>query len=536
MRAQARWQRPGRLAALAFGLLCWKVQDCGFVDGEPDGALKSLFLRMAQPWKQPHRVHLSHGGFHLDGQVQGLSQYHLTLSEGAGPQQPAVVLSKLGNGSSSISFQYDSTRSKYKPTIRGVNRIAAIGGSTPGFGGFDWTLDLEGENGRHFSISGNEESVVYDGSLSAEVSIPQSKGLSALYAVDFKRPEGADGIHPSLVRQGAALQYKSKAGTAKVIVHQSDPAYGDVGVNFEASFRGELPDLGISNFALSAKKEHLDPPQLVGKAHFNGREGVSGDLSLGFDGSTPKLAANLGLERRQTVIKGLTISGKTSVVATPLEEEVMTVLPVNLGASVRLGELLPDLLSPSSSIEVGTSYRPGAERAAVNVRTSVVLKKGLPMMLLAQGLMDDEGKTAGRASIMAATNQGLVGRYEVRLDGTKLASQVGEVSVPLARERLPFNFLDAMVGVYGRVTQSDQDHNGKPRLHLGLAYEFDTSLAGRHVDVKGSSGLYDEGEALIAEDGKPLLHEQLERAQKTADAVRKHTELASGLGHDWLRK
>lgn len=522
-------QRRAALAALA-GLVCWKVQDRAFLTEESD--LKDALTKVVKPWKQPHRLHLSSGGLHLTGVAQGADQYDLALSEGAGDFQPAILLSKLGGNTTWLGFQYDSDRSKYQlPRIQGLKHVSVNGAGTSDLSTYDWTVQLDGAE-QHLTVTGNEDNIAYDASLGAEVPVPRAKGLSALYAVDVKHEGGSEGFAPSSIRHGAGLRYTTPVGDAKVILHQTDPRKSSTGVDLEATLSGKLEGTGSPKYVLRAQKDFDEPAAYTGRVLLTGPQGVSGGLQLQLEDTTPSLAGYAEVERSAKVGQGLEVSAKTRVVATPLEKENKVALqPLAVHAKADLATFLPSVVNPGSSLDVAASYKLGAERATVAGKLELSSSKIVPLAVKAEGLIDDKGKAFGSVRVAADGPQVIGGRYgyEAVYSEEKGLRQVGEVSFPLPSKQISAT-------AYGRVTKSEKDHDGKPRLQLGLQYDFDASVAGQSVSVGGNSGLYDAGSTLIRSDGLLETNLRLERARKTAELVRKRVGWESGPGHQWLRK
>lgn len=525
----SRQLRRVALVAVVIGCVSWLGQDRAFADGDGEGAdLKTALTRVAKPWKQPHRLRLSHGGLELSAAAQGGDQWDLTLSEAGGVDRPGLVLSQLGSDEPVLALNYDSATSKYKPcTDCGLKRVAVSAASKESdLDDVDWTVNLEGGEGRQLSITGDQDSIVYDASFGTEVAVPQVKGLSALYAIDAKRKGDASNLLPSSIRQGAGLRYTSQAGDAKVVVHQSEEGAGaDVEAVLSGSLEGQI---GNPTYVLRASKEKGQPAEYLGKVKLAGPKGVNAGLQLEVSDNKPSLSGYTELEYGRQITKGLEVSADTKIVATPTSEERLKLQPIGLTAKADLAAFLPSLLTTGSGVDVRALYKLGAERPSVDITTKLG-SKTLPVQLQAEGQVDSDGKTYGSVRVQAAGPQGVTGRYEAVSNEKDGFRQAAQLSYPL-----PTKGVDATL--YGRVTQREKDHDGKPRLQLGLSYDLDTSIAGKALGISGDSALYDAGDSLIDADGFSVKNLRVERARNSAKVVRDRVAKSDGPGYLWLRK
>lgn len=85
---------------------------------------------------------------------------------------------------------------------------------------------------------------------------------------------------------------------------------------------------------------------------------------------------------------------------------------------------------------------------------------------------------------------------------------------------------------YARVTQNSRDHDGKPRVQVGMMYDFNAG----GTKFTGQSNLYDNGDQLVDEEGRPWPSVMYNQAKNAADVLRKRIGGNSAEGTQWLRK
>merc|ERR1712183_136251 len=85
-------------------------------------------------------------------------------------------------------------------------------------------------------------------------------------------------------------------------------------------------------------------------------------------------------------------------------------------------------------------------------------------------------------------------QYEARF-GDQGLKQIGEVVVPAKLQ-------EGRSQVYGRFMQSNNEHNGQPRLQLGLRYDVDVGDSA--VRLEGENIAFDNGYDLVSTEPSSL--------------------------------
>jgi len=144
-------------------------------------------------------------------------------------------------------------------------------------------------------------------------------------------------------------------------------------------------------------------------------------------------------------------------------------------------------------------------------------------------LLPPEGDISGKVAASARVAN-VDATYSARKVAGKDAHHVGQAVWP-AEPQVDKNGV-ALPRFYGRVTQSDMDHEGKPRVQVGMMYDFNSKGA----KVSGSSHFFDSGDALVDDDGKPWPNSVYNKAKNTAEVLRSRVQSGAAEGHQWLRK
>jgi len=502
-------------AAVAAVLLC-KTSILGF-------DLKEELQQIGKVWEQPHQFRVIGSQFEVDQISQG-DHWQLRVTEaGQGAGRPTFFSARENGGSTVYGINFDTDRSKHKPIL---GKRATFSAAADDEGG-DWTLQVEGDNARKFSVTGNAEDIVYDGSFGAE--IPVGKGITALYALDLKKRPG-EGVLPTWSQHSAGLRHSSKFGNLKVNMHLPSKDSDSRDIEYDAVFRGKLSGLG----AKGSKVLSSDPQYILRAADkgFSAKLRAPGRLgtSFGFetdmerDGS-PKVTGYTEWAGKRKVAKGLELGTDAKVVATGNDVKL---LPVGFSATADLSTLLPDVADPGSQLALRGRYELGSERPAVSATAELRSAQLAKLKLAAQASVDSQGSAASGMQISASSN-GLDAHYEVASDEKHGLRQAAEVKLP-----------PAQVGSYdargtARLYQGEE-HGGKPRLQLGVQYEGSANIKGRQLSVGGESAAYDSGRRLLDEMGKPWTSPELKKARNSAATLRKRIASEFGEGRRWLQQ
>jgi hypothetical protein len=504
---------------------------CGSCSG---ACLRKQLTKAAQPWLQPHRVKVRHGDAELEALLQGQDQWQLVLSEaGSGPDGPSLAASTLKGSPLAYSMHYDSEKSRFKPPAAlGFKRAAFSAASQEGhLDNLDWVLQVHGDGPTQLAVAGDGASVSYDGTFG--VSMPVAKDVSAMYAVDVKRRSKDGSLVPSWVRQGAAVRYASKAGDVKLVLSQPNPdKKAQAGLDVEAVFSGSAPKQpGAPQYTLRAAKELDASPTYDAKVKLTGPPGVTGGLDFAVKGGKPSISGYTELAAKRQVLQGLDLGADVKVVATPTSkaaENRLELMPVNLKASADLARLLPQVAGKGSTLDVRARYKLGGDLPSLGVSAKLDAKPLLPVQLAADGDIDPNGQVTGTLRVGGASHGVSAAYIAVAQAGDGASTRhLAEVSMPVAVK-------GADATVFGRISQSAKDHDGKPRLQLGVQYG--AGLSGGKVQVSGESALVDSGSLLLAGDGTPWSDSRLKKARGSAGVVRRRAEATESQGHAWLRK
>jgi len=477
----------------------------------------------ARPQYLRQRASLSHGGLRLEGASQGEDRWGVTFEEdGAGPGAVSAGVSKLDGGPASYGIAYDSAKSRFKvPEKYGIKRVAVSAASQESDQqDFDVTVDVEGESARHFSFTANNDSFVYDASVGVEV--PAPFGVTGLYSVDAKRRAGGVGILPGWLRQSLGLQYRSEAlGDTKVILHQRDPDLNETGLDYEAVYRGRLRAPGSPEYALRALRGR-GGPSYAAALDLRGPGGLEGGVGVELPPGGGAPASGYGrLSALRGVAPGVAVRADARVKATSggkAGEGALELEPIQVKGTADLSTLLPRLAAGGSEAVVSARYRPGDDRPVLRGAALLNTRPLGPVRLAAAGEMDGQGKAAGSLKVMSVGGQA---RYEAHV-GDRGVKQIGEIVAPATLQR-------GRGQLYGRVTHSRQEHNGQPRLQLGMRY--DVGLGSEAVRLAGESVAFDSGRDPV--DAAPA---RSQRARDRARALRRQVEAPPGPGQQWIRK
>ncbi|CAE8646615.1 unnamed protein product [Polarella glacialis] len=392
------------------------------------------FYQVGKPWQQQHKLRVAGSEVEVDA-----------VSNNAGEQWQVAVAETGG--------------------VKRMALAAASKDSDPD--DLDWTFQVEGQHGRHFSATGDRESMVYDASVGMEW--PVAEGLKALYALDVKRRAGGESLLPTWARQGAGLRYTSRLGDLKLSLHQPDPDLSEPGLNYEAVLRGKLREVGdvgkkvlasSPEYVLRAAHEGGEPDSYSARLKMPGHRGMTSGLELGLKEGQPSISGYAEFAGKRKVAQGLEFSAVSKLVIASQNpgQERLSLLPVGIGASADLAELVPGL-DEGSSVDVRTLYKLGAERPALAMRARLRARKLAALQLTAKATVNDVGEASTSMHLSASTAKGFQARYETANDGRGLR-QAAEVMLR------PAAAAEVMARCFGRIFQ-DASSGGEAASSAG---------------------------------------------------------------------
>mmetsp|Transcript_88100 Transcript_88100/g.233910 ORF Transcript_88100/g.233910 Transcript_88100/m.233910 type:complete len:543 (-) Transcript_88100:311-1939(-) len=540
-------RRPARgvlvLALAAISLLAWHGGNIALVEvaeaeKSPLDQLAEEAGRVVRFWEQPHNVHLSHGGFGVRSVSQGRDQWQLSVSENGDVEKPGAFLSQEGGKGVAYGFEYDSAKSRYSVAEAAglkLKRVAvsAVSNGDGDAADVDWALHVEGDKGRHFSATSDGGSVVYDGSFGLEA--PVAEGLAVRYAIDAKRRASADGPLPSWYRHGAGLSYASPVGNATVHVHQPNPDLSDAPLEYEARLKGEVAAANIKGsptYELRAARDGEGENSYTALLKLKGPEGLTGGLTAAVRGGKPAVSAYGEYAAKRRVASGIEVGGDAKVSISPPGQEggdqALELHPVGLTASADLGKLAPAILDSGSKVDLRARYKLGADMPALSASAKIKAPKLSALELAAEASVDDEGQSSGKLKVSGSA-RGVSAQYEATASPGREARHAAQVLVPAELK-------GGSARAFGRVYQSEADNGGRPRLQLGVQYDFKTDVAGRAVRVNGDSALYDSGNTLLGDDGVAWHDARLKRGRNSAKTLRARIEGPHAQSHKWLHQ
>jgi len=530
--ANQRHRRAGRAtcALVAVASLFYTSSVLSFTDSLLDEVKK-----VAQPWQQPHQFRLSGSKVAVDVVSQGPEQWQVAVQEaGAGIGRPSAFATQSTGNNAAFGVDFDSTKSRYHPYGGPVKRVAFSAAGEQAAEKLDWTLQLEGINGRHFSLTGDADNVVYDAAYGME--FPVAKGLTGLYAVDAKRRSDADSLLPNWARQSAGLRHSSKVGDLKVSLHQPTTDSATNGLEYEAIFKGKLRGVGERaskvfsedpNYQIRAASEGGDPASFAARVIAPSHKGVTFGLSMGAKDSKPEVSGMASWDGRKEVGNGIQVSGDTQILA---NKDEVKLLPVGLGVAADLAAMMPGEFATGSTVAVRGRYKIGGDGPAIGATAELKSKHPSNLKASAFGILGETGRKSAGLRVSANTPAGLDAHYEIVHDDADGLRQAAEVKLPSVRITD-----DAMTRGTARFYQG-KEHGGKPRLQLGLQYDAAMGAKGHEITLGGQSAGYDSGRRLLDEMGRPWSSPQLAKARATATVLRKRIESDFGEGKNWLRK
>jgi len=461
-----------------------------------------------------HSMTADNGHFSVHGIAQGENQWALALSE---KSSPLAVVQKLHGAPAKYAMSYDTDKSSLKPKlaagVKGI-RFSATGSEGDDLQSADWAMRLRGQNGNHFSATTVLGELVYEGSFTHEQ--PVAEGLSALYAVDMKRRAGDANAAPGWIRHGVGLRYASDLGEFKANVHQPSPDDPNGDLEFEAIYSGDLAGPpGSPSYSLVASRAMGDNVSYKGRVRLQGPKGVSGGLSVGLKDGKSNVTGFTDLSTSRAVADGLWLSAFTRVVASPNGADLR---PINFRATADLAALVPEYMDEGSEVSASARYKLGEEKPHLSAGATLKPKPLGPLKLSASGRVTEGGLTGSVAA--AARVMDVDAMYTASKTG-KHTSHVGQAVFPAKAPQ-----------VYARVTQNSKDHDGKPRVQVGMMYDFNA----QGTKFTGQSNLYDNGDQLVDEAGRPWPSVMYNQAKNTADVLRSRIGGGSAEGTQWLRK
>jgi len=511
-------------------LLSWCNGDVAMVqsdEGKEEGTFARIpaeVARVGRFWEQPHNLRASHGGFTLRSISQGKDQWQFSLSEDGAVDKPGVFASQECGKGRFYGLEYDSTKSSYSiADVAGLKlKRVAFSAATKASdsNNLDWTFQVQGDKGREFAATGDRDSVVYGGTFGVEV--PVNKDVVLRYAFDTKRRAGASKL-PSWFRHSAGVRIASPAGNVSMNIHQPNPDVQNASFEYHASLVGEIKDSRIGGSPTYTLRTVRDGDTLAAheaKVALKGPKGFTGGLTAAVHGGKPAISAFGEYAAKQMVAKGVELGGDAKVVLSPPGQlggnEVVELHPVGFMASADLGKLAPSVAHVGSTLDVRARYKLGAARPALSALAKLRSKKLAALEVEAEGSVDGLGKSSGKLKVSGAA-RGVAAQYET-------VASPGSKARHAAQVLWPAELKTGSARAYGRLMQSEADHGGKPRLQLGVQYDFNTDIAGRKVRVEGDSAVYDSGSTLLGENGLAWRDSRLSRARQTAAALRRRIE------------
>lgn len=486
-------------------------------------------------WNSPHNIRIAGSKFAIDTVSQGALQWQVRATENTKSTNTtpnAFFLAREDGGNVVYGLNYDSKKSELKPP--GDHRIQFSATGDEEFNDVDWTLRLEGddeEQPRHFSITGNSNDVVYDGSFGWEKTL--KNGLGLLYAIDAKRRSGVEGILPNWMQQSAGLKYGTKFGDAKVLLFQPDPESDKKTLEYEASWKGKLQ--GLSDKGVGSKILTTDPQynlklnnegfdaKIRAPAKLGTAFGAEGSVSMDGD---KDLSGFVEWNGKREVVKGMDFSIDAKATA---QEGNVSMQPVGLTLAADLGKLAPKVATSDSSLKLRSRYKLGEDRPSLSASAELSPKKLPEVKAKGSATYDDSGSVSSSLKVTAEDLSGVDAQYQLS-SGKKGLQQAAEVRLP----RVEFQDGSYLRGT-GKVYKGSE-WGEKPRMQLGVQYEGNLRILDHDLKLGGESSGFDSGRNLLDEMGKPWKSPELNKARNSAKVVRNYIKSETGHGRRWISK
>jgi hypothetical protein len=201
--------------------------------------------------------------------------------------------------------------------------------------------------------------------------------------------------------------------------------------------------------------------------------------------------------------------------------------PVELKANADLATLAGKYMEEGSKVSTVARYKLGEERPQLGV-AAVVKPKPIGPLNVNAAMRSANGAVLGKVTARAT-----VKNVGAAYSATKVSGQdvhhVGQVVFP-AEPQVDGD--QAKPRVFGRVTKSGMDHGGKPRLQLGMMYDFNAKGA----KFAGTSNFFDSGDQLVDDNGVPWSNIRHRQALNAAEVLRRRIKSGAAEGQKWLGK
>ncbi|CAE7661194.1 unnamed protein product [Symbiodinium pilosum] len=395
----------------------------------------------------------------------------------------------------------------------------------------DWTVSVEGQKARHFSITGNSNDVVYDAALGWDKQM--KNGVSLLYAVDAKKRSGnSDSLLPNWIQSSAGLAYSSKIGELKMNVYQPDPESEKSALEWEAGLKGRLQGLEKKagkilttdpQYNLKISEEGLDAkvraPAKLGTA-------FGADATVPIEGS-PTISGFAEWKGKSEIRKGLELDVDTKAT---VKERNVSMAPVGLGLSADLGTLMPSVAAAGSNFYLRSRYKLGSDRPSLTGTLAFRSKQVPEVKAAGVATVQTDGDLSGALRVYAENLHGVDARYEMSSDDGEGIRQAAEVRLP----RVEFGDGTFLRGT-GKIYKG-REWGERPRVQLGVQYEGDLNVLGKSLHLGGESAGFDSGRNLLDEMGKPWKSPELKKAKNSAKVLRKRIQSEYGEGRRWISK
>ncbi|CAJ1458399.1 unnamed protein product [Effrenium voratum] len=524
-----RSRRGQKALVLGAGLAAALLGAPGFLDWSSEEAKEQLD-KTVKVWKQPHSISIAGKDFAVDTVSQGAMQWQVRAREASSnaTAAPALFAAREDGGNVVFGVNYDSAKSNFKPLKDA--RVSFSGTGDEEGNDLDWTLKLEGGEGRHFSMTGNSDDIVYDGSFGVEKVLKNGVGL--LYSLDAKRRSGASGFLPSWLQSSAGLKYSTKYGDAKMLLFQPEPDSEKNTLEYEASWKGKM--LGLSHKKVSDKILTTDPQYNVkltdqglwGKIKAPAKLGTSfgAEGNVDYDG-TKSISGYAAWDGKRELVNGLElgIDAKTT-----LKRGNVSLAPVGLTLTGDMGKLTPKLLASGSKLELRTRYKVSDETGSVQARMELHPAKVPEVKAVGDVTRDTDGDVTGTLRVQADELWGMDARYELAKNHD--IRQAAELRLPRL-EMADGSFLRGTGKFY-----KGSDFGEKPRVQLGVQYEGNVRIMDKDFSLGGSSAAFDSGRNLLDEMGKPWKSPELKKARNSAKVLRNRIKSEFGEGRKWMTK
>jgi len=452
----------------------------------------------------PHKSKLVlDGAVDVDTRVHSKDNWEVKVAEDGHGDKTGVAVHNEG-GKITFAGHYDSSESEVKPPAAlGLHRVVVSASQGKAVEDFDWAFDVEGKNGRRVSVTADDGMVVYDASVG--IDLPVNDKLSLQYAIDAKRRAHKDGprfnvlekqfnlaaLKPDWSRQGGAVT----VGGLKASVHQKNPDSAEkVLLDYHVDYTLERADLlGTVNTETTVSATMEDGNASYGaSAKVKALGAIDGGFNIKYANGKPSVTTYGDISKTHLLMPGVALGVGTGLEVDPLMADLAQLLqmkPVNIDADIDLSELAPKIMDEASRLKLHTRFAIGDAKPTLDLSGSIQTRSDLPLHLAATGKLDDSGAMAGSVKVNGAA-LGVKARYEAsgsRADGVKQIAEIQYIPDPVfesvvqaaadvssAAGRSKAVTVPKGAGAFARVSKSASEHDGKPRVQMGITYDFGT--------------------------------------------------------------